>query len=64
MERRADSQVKQLNKDLGRLNTFLEGNKKKKKHQDNLQRYKLKEKRKPNVKTEISLINATKAIKQ
>ena len=64
MERRADSQVKQLNKDLGRLNTFLEGKKKKKKHQDNLQRYKLKEKRKPNVKTEISLINATKVIKQ
>ena len=37
MERRADSQVKQLNKDLGRLHTFLEGKKMKKKHQDNLQ---------------------------
>ena len=46
--------VKELNKDLGRLNVLLEGEKMKKKHQNNLQkRYKLKEKGKPKVKEEI-----------
>ena len=44
-KRRLESQVKELNKDLGILNALLEGKKVKKKHQDNLQkRYKLKEK--------------------
>ena len=44
-KRRLESQVKELNKCLGRLNALLEGKKMKKKHQDNLQkRYKLKEK--------------------
>ena len=53
-KRRLESQVKELNKDLGRLNALLEGKKMKKKHQDNLQkRYKLKEKGKPKVKEEI-----------
>ena len=46
-KRRLESQVKELNKDLGRLNALLEGKKMKKKHQDNLQkRYKLKRERK------------------
>ena len=53
-KRRLESQVKELNKDLGRLNALLEGKKMKKKHQDNLQkRYKLKEKGKQKVKEEI-----------
>ena len=53
MRRRLESQVKELDKDLGRLNVS-EGKKMKKKHQDNLQkRYKVKEKVKPNVKEEI-----------
>ena len=52
--RRVECQMKELNKDLGRLNTLLECKKMKKKHQDNLQnRYKLKEKVKPKVKEEI-----------
>ena len=37
-KRRLQSQVKELNKDLGRLNALLEGWKMKKKHQDNLQK--------------------------
>ena len=46
--------VKELNKDLGRLNVLLEGEKMRKKHQNNLQKtYKLKEKGKPKVKEEI-----------
>ena len=46
-----ESQVKELNKDLGRLNASLEAKKMKKRHQDNLQkRYKLKEKGKPKCK--------------
>ena len=53
-KRTLESQVKELNKDLGRLNAFLEGKKMKKKHQDNLQkRYKLKEKGTPKVKEQI-----------
>ena len=49
-----ECQVKELNKDLGRLNASLEAKKMKKRHQDNLQkRYKLKEKGKPKVKEEI-----------
>ena len=53
-KRRLESQVKELHKDLGRLNASLQGNKMKKKHQDNLQkRYKLKENGKPKVKEEI-----------
>ena len=53
-KRRLESQVKELDKDLGRLNAFLEGKKMKKKHQYNLQkRYILKERRKPNVKEEM-----------
>ena len=53
-KRRLESQVKELNKDLGRLHALLKGKKMKKKHQDNLQkRYKLKEKEKPKVKGEI-----------
>ena len=45
-KRRLESQVKELDKDLGRLNAFLEGKKMKKKHQYNLQkRYILKERR-------------------
>ena len=52
-KRRLESQVKELNKDLGRLNALLEGKKMKKKHQDKLQkRYILKEKGKPKVKEE------------
>ena len=52
--RRVECQMKELNKDLGRLNTLLEGKKMKKKHQDNLQnRHKLKEKVKSKVKEEI-----------
>ena len=53
-KRTLESQVKELNKDLGRLNAFLEGKKMKKKHQDNLQkRYKLKEKGTSKVKEQI-----------
>ena len=53
-KRRLGSQVKELNIDLGRLNTLIEGKKMKKKHRDNLQkRYKLKEKGKPKVKEKI-----------
>ena len=53
-KRRPESQVKELNKDLGRLIVLLEGEKMKKKHQDNLQkRYILKEKGKPKVKEKI-----------
>ena len=53
-KRRLESQVKELNKDLGRLNALLEGMMMKKKHQNKLQnRYKLKEKGKPKVKEEI-----------
>ena len=53
-KRTLESQVKELNKDLGRLNAFLEGKEMKKKHQDNLQkRYKLKEKGTPKVKEQI-----------
>ena len=53
-KRRLESQVKELDKDLGRLNALLEGKKMKKKHQYNLQkRYLLKERRKPNVKEEM-----------
>ena len=53
-KRRLESQVEELNKDLGRLNALLEGKRMKKKHQDNLQkRYKLKEKGIPKVKEEI-----------
>ena len=49
--KRLESQVKKLKKDLGRLNTLLDGKKMKKKYQDNLQkRYKLKEKGNPEVK--------------
>ena len=36
-KRRLESQVKELNKDLGRLNALLEGKKMKKKHQDEVQ---------------------------
>ena len=53
-KRKLESQFKELNKDLGRLNALLQGKKMKKKHQDNLQkRYKMKEKGKPKVKEEI-----------
>ena len=53
-KRRLESQVKELNKDLGRLYALLEGKKMKKKHHDSLQkRYKLKEKGKTKVKEEI-----------
>ena len=53
-KRRLGSQVKELNIDLGRLNTLIEGKKMKKKHWDNLQkRYRLKEKGKPKVKEKI-----------
>ena len=53
-KRRLGSQVKELNIDLGRLNTLIEGKKMKKKHQDNLQkRYKLKKKGKAKVKVKI-----------
>ena len=49
-----ESQVKEFNKNLGRINALLEGKKMKKKLQDKLQRrYKLKEKGKPTVKEEI-----------
>ena len=49
-----ESQVKELNKNLGWLNALLEGKKMKKKHHNNLQkRYKLKEKGRPKVKEEI-----------
>ena len=37
-KRRLESQVKELNKDLGRLNALLKSKKMKKRHQDNLQR--------------------------
>ena len=49
-KRRLESQVKELNKDLGRLNALLEGKKMKK---NTRMRYKLKEKGKPKVKEEI-----------
>ena len=53
-KRKLESQFKELNKNLGRLNALLQGKKMKKKHQDNLQkRYKMKEKGKPKVKEEI-----------
>ena len=53
-KRRLESQIKELNKDLGRRNALLEGKKIKKRDQDNLQkRHKLKEKGKPKVKEEI-----------
>ena len=42
-KRRLESQVKELNKDLQRLNALLESRKMKKKHQDNL--LKIKDKR-------------------
>ena len=59
-KRRLESQVKELNKDLGKLNALLEGKIMKKKHKDNLQkRYKLKEKGKRKVKEEI--LQRTKA---
>ena len=55
-KRRLESPVKELKKDLGRLNALLEGKKMKKKHQDNLQTwYKLNEKGNPKVKEEILL---------
>ena len=41
-KRRLESQVKELNKDLGRLNALLECKKMKKNHQDNLQKTKSK----------------------
>ena len=51
--RRLETQVKELNKDLGRLNALIEGKKMKKKHQGNLEkRYKSKENRKPKIKEE------------
>ena len=53
-KRKLESQFKELNKDLRRLDALLQGKKMKKKHQDNLQkRYKMKEKGKPKVKEEI-----------
>ena len=53
-KRRLESQVKELNNNLERLNKLLEGKKMKKKHQDNYQkRYKLIEKRKTKVKEGI-----------
>ena len=53
-KRKLESQFKELNKNLGRLNALLQGKKMKKKHQDNLQkRYKMIEKGKPKVKEEI-----------
>ena len=53
-KRRLESQVKELNKDLEKLNPLLEGKKMKKKQLDNLQkRHKLKEEGKPKVKEEI-----------
>ena len=52
-KRRLESQVKELNKDLERLNPLLEGKKMKKKHQDHSQKsYKLKKKEKTKVKEE------------
>ena len=55
-ERRLESPVKELKKDLGRLDALLEGKKMKKKHQDNLQtRYKLNEKGNPKVKEKMLL---------
>ena len=46
-KRRLESQVKELKKDLGRLNALLESKKMEKRHQDSLQkRYKLNEKEK------------------
>ena len=55
-KRRLESPVKELKKDLGRLNALLEGKKMKKKHQDNLQtRYKLNEKGNPKVKEKMLL---------
>ena len=49
-----ESQVKELNKDLGRINALLEGKTMKKRHQDNLQKmYKLKKKGKPKEKKKI-----------
>ena len=42
-KRRMEAQVKQLNKDLGHINTLIEGKNIKKKHKDGLERrYKLK----------------------
>ena len=53
-KRRLESHVKELNKDLQRLNALLEGKKMKKRTHDNFQkRYKLKEKGKAKVKEEI-----------
>ena len=58
-KRRLESKVKELKKDLGRLNAMLEGKKmkkqkQKKKHHNKLQKkQKLKEKGKPKVKEEI-----------
>ena len=53
-KKRLESQVKKLNKNLGRLSASLEGKKMKKKHQDNLHKmYKVKEKGKPKEKEEI-----------
>ena len=50
-KKRLESQVKELDKDLGRLYALLEGKRMKKKHQDYLQkRYKLKNKGKRKVK--------------
>ena len=63
-KRRLESQVKELNKDLGRLNALLQGKKMKKRHHNNLQKMcKLKEKGKPKVKEEILQRNKAKTAK-
>ena len=47
-KRRMEVQVKQLNNDLGHINTLIEGKNIKKKHKDGLERrYKMKQRRLP-----------------